>query len=137
LATWLAALGKVYLAHRHSNIGIMFPLNWLNRKDAENRIITPTKPPKLSNRVRFGKREKKSIHIVSSIKVIVVAQRIASTRFAWSSEPADQIKPKVRVNPATIMMTGHQRVVFGFVVFLTEFITNSPTTLHVQEPGPS
>ena len=54
----------------------MFPLNWLNRKQAKNSTITPTKPPKLRNRVRLGKREKKSIHVNSSIEVSVIALRI-------------------------------------------------------------
>jgi len=54
----------------------MFPLNWLKRKQAQNRTITPTKPPKLRNRVRLGKREKKSIQVNSSIEVSMVALRI-------------------------------------------------------------
>jgi hypothetical protein len=60
----------------------MFPLNWLKRKQAENRTATPTKPPKTTNRVRLAKREKKSIHVTNSIDASAVTLRIASTRFA-------------------------------------------------------
>ena len=97
--------------------------------------ITPSKPPKLSSRVRLGKREKKSIHVSSSIDVSVVVPRIVSALLAWSSDIAYKTRPKVRANTTKIVMAGHQRVGFGLLVILYFSTANLPRLYRQSAPG--
>ena len=58
----------------------MFPLNWLKLKQAENRTATATKPPKMTNRARLAKREKRSAQATRRIVVMVMPLSVRSTR---------------------------------------------------------